>query len=181
MKNLTWIVCSVGLAIVSQATGSAADESQAVRTRGEYMIKVMDCGACHTPWKVGPQGPHPDAAKLLSGHPGGSELPAPPPLPPGPWNVVTAGNTAWAGPWGVSYATNLTPDEETGIGGWTEEMFIGSMRTGTHLGMGRDVLPPMPHYPELTNDDLHAMFVYLTSIPAIKNRVPDPEPRRTGR
>jgi mono/diheme cytochrome c family protein len=161
-------------------TAGTAQDSEAIRARGEYLTKAMDCGACHTPWKMGPKGPQPDAARLLSGHPENSGLPAPPVLPPGPWNVVTAGNTAWAGPWGISYATNLTPDEETGIGAWTDKMFSGSMRTGTHLGMGRDVLPPMPRYPELTDEDLHAIFTYLMSIPAIKNRVPDPEPPRAG-
>lgn len=180
MRTFRWIVCAVGFAMFSLMSSSAADEIDAVLARGEYMTKAMDCGACHTPWKIGPEGPQPDAARLLSGHPEGSELPAPPPLPPGPWNVVTAGNTAWAGPWGVSYSTNLTPDAETGIGEWTEEMFVGSMRNGTHLGMGRPVLPPMPRHPELTDGDLSAMYAYLMSIPAIKNRVPEPEPPRTG-
>ena len=52
--------------------------------------------------------------------------------------------TAWAGPWGVSYAANLTPDKRTGIGAWTADQFIKTMRTGKHLGVGRPVLPPMP-------------------------------------
>ena len=181
MKTFKWSAFALGAAIFSLIYSGAADDLEAVRARGEYMTKAMDCGACHTPWTIGPKGPQPDATKLLSGHPEGSELPAPPPLPPGPWNVVTAGNTAWAGPWGVSYATNLTPDEMTGMGGWTEEMFAGSMRTGTHLGAGRDILPPMPRYPELSDEDLHAMFVYLMSIPAIKNQAPAPEPPRTGK
>lgn len=142
------------------------------------MIRAMDCNACHTPWKLGPKGPEPDTSRLLSGHPGDAGFPPPPSLAPGPWNVVTAGNTAWSGPWGISYSSNLTPDEETGLGSWTEKTFADCMRHGKHLGDGRDLLPPMPRYPELTDADLHAMFVYLESIPAVGNRVPDPEPRR---
>lgn len=180
MSSFRWSVCAIASAMLFLISGSAADDSEAILARGEYMIKAMDCGACHTPWKIGPKGPQPDAERLLSGHPDGSELPAPPSLPPGPWNVVTAGNTAWAGPWGVSYATNLTPDEETGMGAWTEKMFADSMRNGTHLGMGRDILPPMPRHPELTDEDLRAMFKYLMSIPAIKNQVPEPEPPQTA-
>jgi len=180
MSTSRWSVCAVASAMLFLPSGSAADDSETILARGEYMIKAMDCGAWHTPWKIGPKGPQPDAQRLLSGHPEGSELPAPPPLPPGPWNVVTAGNTAWAGPWGVSYATNLTPDEETGMGAWTEKMFADSMRNGTHLGMGRDILPPMPRHPELTDEDLRAMFKYLMSIPAIKNQVPEPEPPQTA-
>ena len=55
-----------------------------------------------------------------------------------------ATNTAFAGPWGVSFTANLTPDKETGLGKWTEEMFIATMRTGRHQGKGRPMLPPMP-------------------------------------
>jgi hypothetical protein len=68
--------------------------------------------------------------------------------------------TAWAGPWGISNGTNLTSDEDTGLGAWIEEMFVNSLRTGQHLGMGRDFLPPMPHYPSLTDEDLEAMFAH---------------------
>jgi hypothetical protein len=51
--------------------------------------------------------------------------------------------TAWSGPWGVSYAINLTPDQDTGIGIWTEEMFIKAIRSGKHMGeaSSRPILP----------------------------------------
>jgi len=176
MNGSKLAVCAVMLAAVSPLIADETGKVDPGRARGEYLTRAMDCGACHTPWKMGEKGPEPDAARLLSGHPESSALPPPPALPPGPWNVVTAGNTAWAGPWGISYATNLTPDEETGIGAWSETMFAKTMRTGTHLGMGRDLLPPMPRYPGLTDEDLHAMWVYLRALPAIRNRVPEPAP-----
>jgi len=176
MQGFMRTVCAIGLASCFPVFGQSTPASDAVKARGAYMIKVMDCSACHTPWKLGPRGPEPDTARWLSGYPQSSRLPPPPPLPAGPWNVVTAGNTAWAGPWGISYSSNLTPDEETGIGAWTETMFVETMRGGKHLGTGRDVLPPMPRYPELTDEDLHAMFVYLMSLPPIENQVPDPLP-----
>jgi hypothetical protein len=52
--------------------------------------------------------------------------------------------TAWSGPWGQSFAANLTPDKNTGLGVWTEDMFIKAIRTGKHMGTSRDILPPMP-------------------------------------
>jgi hypothetical protein len=86
--------------------------------------------------------------------------------------------TAWAGPWGVSFAVNLTPDKETGIAEWSEENFIQALRTGKHQGQpnGRDILPPMPWevYRFMTDDDLKAVFAYLKSIPPVKNQVPLP-------
>jgi hypothetical protein len=83
---------------------------------------------------------------------------------------------AWVGPWGVSYAANLTPDDQTGIGLWTEDVFIKAMRTGKHMGEGRPILPPMPweFVGDMSDDDLKALFAYLKSRPAMKNAVPQP-------
>lgn len=145
--------------------------------RGRYLVESMACSDCHTPWTMGPNGPHPDPALAYSGHPAELVLPPAPELPPGPWIVtVAATNTAWAGPWGVSFTANLTPDDETGIGLWTAATFIATLRTGRHMGMGRPLLPPMPWEPfsNLNDDDLGAMFAYLRSLPAINNRVPEP-------
>lgn len=158
------------------ATPAPADPVQ----RGKYLVTITGCNDCHTPLKMGPNGPAPDGSRLLSGHPADPELPPPPALTPGPWFAVTAGLTAWAGPWGVSYAANLTPDEATGLGIWTEDMFVQTMRTGKHMGVGRDILPPMPwqNLAAMSHDDLRALFAYLRSIPAIRNSVPAPRGRQ---
>jgi mono/diheme cytochrome c family protein len=144
--------------------------------RGEYLVTIAACSDCHTPFKMGPKGPQPDMTRLLSGHPESLKMPPAPKLPEGPWLWVGAAtNTAFAGPWGVSYAVNLTPDSETGLGKWTQGQFIAAMRTGKHLGASRPILPPMP-WPaigQMTDADLKAVFAYLRSIPPIRNRVPD--------
>jgi mono/diheme cytochrome c family protein len=147
--------------------------------RGAYIVGSFGCTDCHTPWKMGPNGPEPDTTLHLSGHPESLVMPPAPELPPGPWLVtVGATNTAWAGPWGTSFTANLTPDPETGIGRWTVQEFIDTLRSGRHLGRGRELLPPMP-WPvirNLTDDDLASVFAYLQSIPPIQNRVPNPLP-----
>ena len=144
--------------------------------RGAYLVRAMGCNDCHTPWKLGPKGPEPDMSRALSGHPAGFVMPPPPKLS-GPWTwSAAATNTAFAGPWGVSFTANLTPDVETGLGKWTPETFIATLRTGRHEGKGRPLLPPMP-WPmigSLTDDDLRAVFAYLQSLPPIRNRVPTP-------
>src|SRR5262245_10175723 len=127
---------------------TAAPKPDAARTRnlerGAYLVKIMGCNHCHTPYKLGPKGPEPDVARQLSGHPAELVMPKAPALA-GPWAWAAAGtNTAFAGPWGVSFTANLTPDAETGLGRWTAETFIATMRTGRHEGKGRPVLPPMP-------------------------------------
>ena len=144
--------------------------------RGGYLVRFGSCHDCHTPFTMGPKGPAPDMTRALSGHPGDMAVPPPPELS-GPW--VWAGlatNTAFAGPWGISFTANLTPDPETGLGKWTEEMFIATIRTGRHQGVGRPVLPPMPVqvYANMTDDDLKSVFAYLQSLTPVRNRVPAP-------
>ena len=144
---------------------------------GAYLVRTMGCNDCHTPWKMGPKGPEMDMTRALTGHPQDMTMPPAPPLPPGPWiGVMSATNTAWAGPWGVSFTANLTPDKETGLGDWTEEMFIKTMRTGLHQGKGRPVLPPMPFWMigNLADPDIKDLFAYLQSLPPVHNRVPAP-------
>ena len=145
--------------------------------RGAHLVKTMGCNDCHTPWQMGPQGPEPDMTRSLTGHPADQVMPPAPKLPPGPWiATVSATNTAWAGPWGVSFTMNLTPDPDTGLGKWTEDIFIATMRTGRHEGKGRPILPPMPYWmiAALSDDDIKSLFAYLQSLPPVKNRVPQP-------
>ncbi|HVE48983.1 MAG TPA: diheme cytochrome c-553, partial [Casimicrobiaceae bacterium] len=131
--------------------------------RGKYLVTVAGCNDCHTPWKMGAKGPEPDMTRMLSGHSESDKLP-PPPKPEGPWIVSAAAtNTAWSGPWGVSFTANLTPDAETGLGKWTQRNFTDTIRTGRHMGRGRQILPPMPipMYKNFTDGDLEAIFSYL--------------------
>lgn len=151
--------------------------------RGEYLVKFAGCGDCHTPHRMGANGPEPDPARAFSGHPQGLRLPAAP-QPGAEWNWSGAASlTAFSGPWGISYASNLTPDVETGIGTWREEDFIRAMQTGKHLGVGRPIMPPMPWRAagSLAPADLSAVFAYLRSLPAVKNRVPEYQPPLAGR
>jgi hypothetical protein len=163
---------------VSESSSSAPVSHSANATRierGAYLVKTMGCHDCHTPWKMGPNGPEQDMSRALTGHQEDLVMPPPPQLPPGPWAWVGAAtNTAFAGPWGVSFTMNLTPDKETGLGLWTEEMFIQTMKTGRHEGKGRPVKPPMPWFVvgALTDEDIKSLFAYLQSLPPVKNRVP---------
>lgn len=149
--------------------------------RGRYLVTIGACHDCHTPKKFTAAGPEPDMSRALSGHPAGEKLSSIPSgvIAPDKWGAITNNHlTAWAGPWGVSFTRNLTPDQTTGLGSWTEEMFIKAIREGKHQGEGRPILPPMPwpFYRQMTDDDLKAVFAYLRTLPAIQNAVPDPIP-----
>ena len=165
-----------------QSPADAATKKARVE-RGAYLVTMMGCNDCHTPWKMGAQGPEPDMTRALTGHPQDMTMPPPPPAA-GPWIWHGAAtNTAFAGPWGVSFTANLTPDKETGLGTWTEEMFLATMRTARHQGKGRPILPPMPvkMIGKANDEDLKSIFAYLQSLTPVKNRVPAPIDPPEGR
>jgi cytochrome c553 len=177
------VVGALAMAVVAASPDSSAqaDKGPSLQqrrvARGKEIVFSVGCNDCHTPKKMGPKGPELDMARLLSGHREETKMPAPPALPEGPWRIVTSMEfTAFSGPWGVSYAQNLTPDENTGLGIWTEEMFMQALRTGRHMGVSRQIQPPMPWevYGRLPDEDLKSIYAYLRSIPPVKNRVPEP-------
>jgi mono/diheme cytochrome c family protein len=181
MWRTQWLGLSVGIAVAVGASGWAAAPSAPSTPvkRGEYLVNIMGCHECHSPLKHA-DGQDPDPARLLSGHPEAAPLLSPPTLPDGPWQLVGTGTmTAWAGPWAVSYAANITSDKETGIGGWSEAQFIQAIRTGKHWGQGRPLLGPMPWrwLSKANDEDLKAIFAYLQSTRPIRNAVPSPQAR----
>ena len=163
----------------SRESAPASEANRARVQRGEYLVTVGGCNDCHTPLKMGPTGPEPDMSRMLSGHPEHYKLTAPAATPSGQWQhafVMAPTMTSFSGPWGVSFAANLTPDQNTGLGIWTEDLFIKAMRTGKHFGVSRPILPPMPwmNVAKMTDEDLKSVFAYLRSIKPIANRVPVP-------
>lgn len=182
-------VLLIVLAVLASWSGPAGaarsgEEGGDLVQRGAYLVSVMGCHDCHTPHRAGPDGPVPDTSRMLSGHPQDLPLNAPSAPPDGQWQRLTSStNTAFFGPWGVSFASNLTAHAKTGIGGWSFEDFKATMTSGRHLGTGRELLPPMGWngLRQLHDDDLRAIFAYLRSIPRVDNRVPEPLPLSTAR
>ncbi len=147
---------------------------------GGHLVTIGGCNDCHTPKKMTPQGPIPDESLLLSGHP--SNRPAPDvnrKEMESKGLAVTNDLTAWVGPWGISYAANLTPDG-TGIGNWSYQQFERAVREGKFMGSenGRQLLPPMPwqEIGQMSDGELKAVFAYLKSIKPIHNLVPAAQP-----
>lgn len=172
------VVALTGRDLAAAAAFRRQAEAAARVEKGRYLVATHACNECHTPMKMGPKGPEPDSSRMLSGHPESTVL-SPAPGMHGSW--VMAGDTtgtAFAGPWGVSYTANLTPDVNTGLGIWSEEMFIRALRTGRHFGTSRPILPPMPwkSFGRMTDEELKAIYAYLRTIPPVTNHVPDYQP-----
>ena len=201
MKNQLSIivVCafSIGFLMLSQCTEKKSDANQmnakvippekpnfngfeSQIKWGEHLVIITGCNDCHTPKKMTDHGPVLDSTLWLSGHP--SEMPL---IDinrkeiEGKGLAVTSDLTEWVGPWGISFAANLTPDA-TGIGNWDEEQFIYALREGKAKGLpgSRSLLPPMPWemYMHMTDDEMKAIFSYLKSLKPINNLVPIPIP-----
>jgi hypothetical protein len=147
--------------------------------RGRLLVSIGGCNDCHTPMKLDPDVgmPVPDMTRMLSGHPEGA---------PDPTSTLSGQDMAVIGPtftsfrlpFGVIHPANLTPDANTGLGNWTEAMFVRALRTGRHMGgNGRPIMPPMPwqNLAQQSDNDLKAIFAYLRTIPAIRNDVPAPQ------
>jgi hypothetical protein len=184
VKSLMTMGCVafVGIALGYYLAPAHSDPVQ----RGDYLVKALGCASCHTPILGTDE-------QALAGHPEGEVYPS--------WSpdfqarnismVAGTSGTAFAGPWGVSFAANLTPDDETGLGTWTEDMFFRALRTGKHRGepQGRKLYPPMTMTagvlmhgaPVASDEDLKAIWAYLRQLPPFRNRVPAPLPLPEGR
>jgi hypothetical protein len=165
-----------------EITEVAVDEgatTESLEQHGKYMVNVLGCTDCHTPKKMTQEGPIHDMEKYLMGFDASTELPpVPNDVPIGPWVLFKGDLTAAVGPWGTSYAGNLTP-HETGIGTWSLEQFKKALREAKFKGLDntRPIMPPMPrHYAYLTDGDIEAIFTYLKSIKPIENVVPGYQP-----
>ncbi|HYV45555.1 MAG TPA: diheme cytochrome c-553 [Myxococcaceae bacterium] len=175
MRTIPLLALLPAVALAAEKVPAPADRIE----RGRYLVTIAACNDCHTPLKFDQElkMPVPDMSRMLSGHPEGA---------PDPSSEYKGSDMLIIGPtltsfklqFGVVYSPNLTPDKATGLGGWTEEMFLSALRTGKHMGgSGRAILPPMPWawFGRMTDEDLKAIFAYLRSIPAVKNEVPPPK------
>jgi uncharacterized metal-binding protein len=196
MKNIYLVfgfLCAMSLVVLTccaPKTGEVKTDQAAVKSEfggfetqvawGDHLVNITGCPDCHAPKKMTAKGPVIDTSLWLSGHI--EKMPAP------DVNrmemekkglIVTNTLTAWVGPWGVSYAGNLTSDQ-TGIGNWKESNFLTAIRQGKFKGMenGRTLLPPMPWegLRNMTDGELKAIFAYLKSTKPIRNLVPAPDP-----
>ena len=188
MKRSAFIAIPIAIfsfLVISQINCSGREENKPMSQSemvalGKYIVTTGGCDDCHTPKIFTAMGPVFDTTRRFSGFPQGETLPAYDVkfAAPGNWIAAEKHLAAWVGPWGISYAANLTPDNATGIGALTEEMFIKSLREGKYMGVGRPLLPPMPWdvIGKKTDQDHKAIYAYLRSVKPIHNEVPQPTP-----
>ena len=184
---IAFIASSLAIAVVactnSQGNTTAAKvklDSAARVLRGEYLVNTIGCDDCHSPKRMGPNGPEIIPELRLSGFPHNGQLP---PIDTSEvkkgWALLSPDLTSAVGAWGASFAGNITSDG-SGIGNWKEENFIRALREGKYKGIanGRSLLPPMPWfaYKNMSDEDLKSIFAYLKTTRPVSNVVPAPRP-----
>lgn len=148
--------------------------------RGTELVEKWKCNYCHSPEVRGNGRPIPDPARLLSGHPSDEEIPGMHDMIMGSAEYMefldNLDTTVWASDDRLVFSSNLTPDNDTGIGTWSEEVFVATMRSGRHMGLGRRILYPMPwqELGELDDADIIAIYAYLRTVKPVQNQVPQP-------
>jgi len=184
--NLTAIAAITSTAFVACQDSAASEEKSLAMTkremvrRGAYLVNTIGCDDCHSPKRMGPNGPEIIPELRLSGYPSeklitktNSDV-----VKKG-WMLLSDDLTTAIGSWGQSFAANLTSDA-TGTGNWKEEQFIKAIREGKYKGLDntRPLLLPMPWfaYKNLTDDDLKSIFAFLKTTKPVKNIVPAPRP-----
>jgi mono/diheme cytochrome c family protein len=178
LLSLMAVACNSNQPQVAEKTPPTQEEKV---KRGEYLVTAIGCGDCHTPKIMTPQGPVPDMDRYLSGY--NAEIPLgeydTALAASGQWALFKGDLTAAAGPWGVSFAANITSDG-TGLGNWSLENFRKAIKEGKYKGIdnSRPLLPPMPwqNFAQLTDEDIEAMFEYLKTVKPVKNLVPQAIP-----
>ena len=143
-------VSTEGMPVLPYQENIAAPDASDLSARGAYLVNsVMGCTDCHTP--VDPNTGAPQMDKYL------------------------AGRQPYEGPWGIVYGGNITPDEETGIGTWTEEELKRAILTGVNKDGRRLILMPWYAYSALSAEDAEAVVHYLKNdLPAVQNEIPAP-------
>jgi len=174
---VSFVSCKTEPAPVVESTEPTQEE---VIAHGEYLVTIMGCHDCHSPKRMGEKGPEIIPELMLSGYP--SDRPVMSfdiPLLKEGFAIFYPDLTGSAGPWGMSFSGNLTPDD-TGIGTWSEEQFKRALTQGKSKGLenGRMLLPPMPwfNFTNMKDEDVHAVYTYLKSINPVENVVPAPVP-----
>ena len=153
VQTLARIGLAAGCVVAATAcTQQASSDEQALSdeallARGEYLMEgVVACGNCHSS--------RTEEGELIEG-------------------MELAGNFVIEEPGFTAYAPNITPDEETGIGTWTDEEIIRAVREGIRPD-GSVMGPPMafPFYRDISDRDMQAIVAYMRNVPPVRNEVP---------
>lgn len=143
------------LAAPQPVPGKFSSLNREVVARGKNMVELLGCSVCHTDGAlVG----DPDPDRALAGSQTG----------------IAYANPLGDNNPGVVYPPNITPDDKTGIGGWTDAQIANAIRAGIGRHGGRRITyMPWQGYAKLSDEDVNAIVSYLHSIASVDHEVPE--------
>ena len=154
LQNVEEVIATTKFDAPGAVPGTYAPRSRYRVQRGQYLVELLGCGSCHTDGALVGK---PDMRRQLAGSDIGLAFTSP---------------LQEANP-GIVYPPNITPDDETGIGGLTDVELANSIRAGVARHMDRRITTmPWPGYARMTDDDVDAIVRYLRSIRPIRHSVP---------
>jgi mono/diheme cytochrome c family protein len=137
---------------------AATPSSKAAVARGKYLVELLGCGSCHTDGALA-------GAPNMQAWLAGSRI-----------GIAYNNPIDWRRP-GVVFPPNITPDVETGIGGWSRAQVAAAIRGGAgRHGSAGTVVMPWQGYSRLSDEDAYAMVDYLKSIEPIRLATPEKVP-----
>ncbi|TDJ47462.1 MAG: c-type cytochrome [Gammaproteobacteria bacterium] len=143
------LTLSLPLLIIATST-SCTQEQDELLARGTYLMEgILACGNCHTPKSA-------DAVPIA--------------------DMRFAGAFVIEEPGVKAYASNITMDDETGIGTWSDAEIIRGIRDGIRPD-GTLIGPPMPSpfYRNISDNDMRAIVAYMRNVDPVSNIVPASE------
>lgn len=149
------------------SVGASPNSQDDVVQHGKYIVSVAGCADCHTPFKAEYQDPTkwtPDQIKTIAFN-ADTALDK---------NKLLAGGRPFdLGPLGVLLTRNITPDQATGIGSWSDAEIKLALQSGIEKG-GRILFPVMPYhtYNGMADADVDAVIAYLHTVKAVNNTIP---------
>jgi mono/diheme cytochrome c family protein len=168
-NSLFALIFALFIALATFQIANAGKSQQGdVIAQGKYIATIAGCTSCHTPLK--PEYGNPQSLTLEQ-----IQTLAFNDLEASDQNKLMAGGRAFdLGPAGAVFTLNITPDEETGIGAWSDDQLKLAIKTGID-NEGKLLFPVMPYhvYNSMADSDLEAVVAYLRSVNAVSNPIPE--------
>lgn len=166
--TFAFILAFIALTSLSQPASAGNSHQDDIITQGKYIATIAGCTSCHTPYKAEYQNPQTLTLEQI-------QIIAFNETAALDTNKFLAGGRAFdLGPAGVVFTRNITSDDATGLGTWTDEQVKIAIKTGLDT-KGKTLFPVMPYhvYNGMADADVDAVVAFIRSVNAVSNQVPE--------
>lgn len=173
---LAIVLAFFGLFLIAQSVIARGNLQDDLIAHGKYIATIAGCTSCHTPYKAEylkpPQELTPEQIQILAFNERQAHDTD---------KLLAGGRLFDLGPAGQIFTRNLTPDQSTGIGAWTDDQIKTAVKSGK-TPSNEVLFPIMPYhtYNSMADADLDAVIAYLHSVKAVSNAEPQDTVSKQG-